>query len=285
MVLFNDTLPPKPKTLLSKCLTWFLRILFIVITLTLICLGCLNLLQGNGDTQKSGLEKTIDSLTGRQTNIRQLEAFQMFPELHIQMSGIRNGLFSDKSIHVRSFDVKAPGVSIFTKSGVFNHLDIQNIEFLLGTDLVHSIENVRIIDKGDSSPYLVLEFLKPKDLKIEIELKDHYKLKGNAQVFVKWNGGEIDGYLINNTFFIGQGNVARSILGIQEGNIDCFFSRFSLSAEGLKFSNVWIKNNSDELKVIPSILIPYFEQPSLGEVSKLMYDPQITNSACAPFIK
>lgn len=285
MVLFNDTLPPKPKTLFSKCLTWFLRILFTLITLTLICLGCLNLLQGNGDTQKSGLEKTIDSLTGRQTNIRQLGSFQLFPELHIQMNGIKNGLFSDKSIHVQSFDVKAPGVSIFTQNGIFNHIDIQGIQFLSGTDLIHRIDSIYISDENKISPRLIINFSKPQNLKVELELKDHYKLKKNALVNIHWDGGQIEGRLMNNTFFTGKGSIHSSILDLPEEDIDCFFARFSLSANGLKLSNIWLKSESESLKASPEIQFSYFDQPSLGDVSKLMYDPQITNSACASFIK
>lgn len=286
MVLFNDTLPPKPPTLIGKCLTWALRLVLLIIVLFGFFVGSLNLLQGTGDTQKSGLEKTINALTNRSTNITKLIKFELFPELHVAFKGVKNGLFSDRYASVYSFKLRAPGSSLFNQSGVIREIDIQHLKFIEDGNLIHHIEQVYIDAEDKQNQKLIIEFIKPKDLSVTIGLTGttNLKIAKDAPFSVTWNDNSLHGYLTDDGFITGTGSLKEPTLGLQAGQLDCFFGKLSLSSQYLGISDLWAKTSKEDLTKIPSVSFTTFSQPTFAEASDMIYDEDIKNSTCANFL-
>lgn len=285
MVLFNDTLPPKPPTLLSKCLKWSLRVIIFFVIIFGFFVGSLNLLQGNGNTQKRGIEKTIDAFTNRSTNISDLIAFELFPELRIEFKGMKNGLFSDEQINAYSFKLRAPGSSVFTKASVVRDIDIQHLKFIKNGNLIHHISHIYIDQSINAKPQLIIKFDQPKELTIKIGLEGttHFKIVKDIPFSVEWSNGEINGYIMDTGFITGTGSLKNALSDIKPGEIQCFFGKLEKSEQGFDISNLWIKQPQNELDKVSSLNISPFSSLVFKEQSKQIYSDNIKNSPCASF--
>lgn len=307
MVLFNDTQPEKPKSLFRQCLKWTFRILLFLIVIILVCIGCLNMLQGTGQTQKNGIQKTIESFTGKQTQIRKLEAFQFFPEFHVAFKGLENGLFSEKQIKAYSVNVRAPGAMVFTRNGLFRELEIHHLEFLKDSEIIHHIENVSIVPEPKTEPKtgsqagtesappsarLVINFNKPQDLKITFTLSNgpDYKFSKDAPFVITWPEGRIEGHLMNNDntrFVTGKASLNAPLGTLPVGNIECFFAELSMYDYKLAIHDLWaVASGLKTVAQFPAIDFDAFNaSPISKDLSTRLPAAEIKQSACAPFLQ
>jgi len=298
MVLFNDTQPPKPPTVFSKCLKWVFRLVLVAMALILLIIGCLNLLQGNGETQKRGIERSIQGFTGKTTNITELKIFQLFPELHIAMKGVHSGLFSKEKIRVYDFDIRAPGISIFKQDGTFRDINIQDISFSKDNAIVRAITSVRVIDEAGlqntSAPHLLIEVSEPSPLQIQLGLdiiganvqgNRDYRLKPSFPFSITLDQGTLSGHILDGGFITGTAALSKSHFGLPAGDIECFFGKLSFEQQSINISNLWVKTQSSNLVQIPSVHVPAFSQTYREDVSSPTPAPEIKNSTCAAFME
>ncbi len=311
MVLFNDTLPPKPKTFWSKFLTWNIRLLLLFIALFFLFVGCLNLIQGNGETQKSGIEKTISGLTHKDTHIRELKTFELFPEIILDFNGIKNGLFSDQHINIQEAFFQAPGVLMMTRNGLFKDIDLKKIDFLKNNDLIHSIETIEIIhkekDNEESTPYVSLQFSFPLliELRFEIETVSNtpsasgeytYKIKSHFPFSLHWEDKVISGHFFGEGgkyYITGTGqNLDASeapFFSIDHTNVSCFIGEFNLSDYTVSFKNGLMKTESmNPLHDVFPLKFNFFTQGieilDLGPDPLFPPDPKaLDKSLCSPY--
>ncbi len=306
MVLFNDTLPPKPKTLFSKCLTWAIRIVLLVIGLFILFVGCLNLLQGKGEAQKGGIEKTLSRVTGKETHIAQLNNFTLFPEIVFDMKGIKNGLFSDTQITVQDFLFRAPGVLLVHRNGVFRDINIKHINFMKDNQAVRSIDSIEVVDEESLPPYISIQFSRPSPLELRLDIEplatnargqQDYKIKKSSPFSFHWEDKTLSGRLFteNGKYYItGSGeNMDASVspfFSVDHTNIECFIGEFKFSGSKILIQNGLIKTQgSHTLHNIFPLEINLFEEKIriLESQTDILLSPKdslIEKSDCAPYL-
>ncbi|MBL4589113.1 MAG: hypothetical protein JKY11_03415 [Alphaproteobacteria bacterium] len=253
MVLFNDTLPPKPKTFFGKCVTWAIRIILFFIALFLLFVGSLNLLQGNSDTQKSGIERTISYLSQKNTNIGELHIFELFPEFHLKFSALKNGMFDDRQINIQDFDFRAPGVLIVKKNGVFRSIDVRHLDFLKNNQVMRSITSIKIIDEEKNAPYLSFQFSQPYKAELQVGLNligrspygdGQYTVKSSFPFTLYIGESSFSGHVFNESdhmYITGVGKNTDSSLSpfthnTQE-NVECFVAEYKISDYKIQIEN------------------------------------------------
>lgn len=286
MVLFNDTLPPKPKTFFGKCVTWAIRILLFFIALFLLFVGSLNLLQGNSDTQKRGIEKTVSYLSQKDTNIGDLHLFELFPEFHLKFSALKNGMFDDRQINIQDFDFRAPGVLLIKKNGIFRSIDIRHVDFLKDNAVIRSITSINVVDEEGHAPYISLQFSKPRQVELQLGLNligrspygdSQYELKTSFPFALHMNDTSFSGHFFSDDgkyYITGVGENTDSSLppfahNTQE-NVECFVAEYKISDYKIQIENGIFRtpSGSQNLPITPFEFDPFSDVLNIFEAQE-----------------